>query len=98
MISRGIRSSWTARRSGSGRRHRTTRQQPSFSTRFTFVGTGNDGDDQTRLARFIQENDTKYIDIKAEGETIGPRKVVKIEKLQRPDQARSETRPGSSPH
>jgi hypothetical protein len=53
--------------------------QPSFSTRFTFVGTASEGDDQPLLA-IIQENDTKHVDFKAEGESIGTVKVVKIEK------------------
>ncbi len=54
-------------------------QQPSFSTRFTFVGIASEGDDQPLLA-IIQENDTKHVDFKAEGESIGAVKVVKIEK------------------
>jgi hypothetical protein len=54
-------------------------QQPSFSTRFTFVGIASEGDDQPLLA-IIQENDTKHVDFKAEGESIGTVKVVKIEK------------------
>jgi hypothetical protein len=53
--------------------------QPGFSTRFTFVGIAREGDDQPLLA-IIQENDTKRVDFKAEGESIGPVKVVKIEK------------------
>lgn len=54
-------------------------QQPSFSTRFTFVGVASEGPEQPLLA-IIQENDTKQIDFKAEGESIGNVKVVKIEK------------------
>lgn len=54
--------------------------QPSFSTRFTFVGLASE-DGQPLLA-IIQENDTKHIDFKAEGESIGPVKVVKIEKTE----------------
>lgn len=53
-------------------------QQPGFSTRFTFVGIASE-DGQPMLA-IIQENDTKHIDFKAEGESIGPVKVVKIER------------------
>jgi hypothetical protein len=56
-----------------------TAPQPSFSTRFTFVGIASEGDDQPLLA-VIQENDTKHVDFKAEGESIGTVKVVKIEK------------------
>jgi hypothetical protein len=52
--------------------------QPPFSTRFTFVGIASE-DGQPLLA-IILENDTKHIDFKAEGETIGPVKVVKIER------------------
>ena len=55
-------------------------QQPGFSTRFTFVGIASE-DGQPLLA-IIQENDTKHIDFKAEGESIGPVKVVKIEKTE----------------
>jgi len=52
--------------------------QPSFATRFTFVGlTSEDG--QPLLA-VIQENDTKHVDFKAEGESIGTVQVMKIEK------------------
>lgn len=54
-------------------------QQPPFSTRFTFVGIASEGDD-TPLLAIIEENDTKHIDFKAEGESIGNVKVVKIEK------------------
>jgi len=53
--------------------------QPPFSTRFTFVGTASEGDDQPLLA-IIEEKDTKLVDFKAEGESIGTVKVVKIEK------------------
>jgi hypothetical protein len=55
-----------------------TAQQPSFSTRFTFVGLASVGDEP--LLAVILENDTKHIDFKAEGEDIGTVKVVKIEK------------------
>lgn len=54
-------------------------QQPPFSTRFAFVGTASEGDDQPLLA-IIEEKDTKQVDFKAEGESIGPVKVMKIEK------------------
>jgi hypothetical protein len=53
--------------------------QPPFSTRFTFVGVASEGDDQPLLA-VIEEKDTKHVDFKAEGESIGTVKVVKIEK------------------
>ena len=53
--------------------------QPPFSTRFTFVGIARDGDDSPLLA-VIEENDTKHVDFKAEGDSIGNVKVVKIEK------------------
>jgi hypothetical protein len=53
--------------------------QPGFSTRFTFVGIASEGDDQPLLA-IIEENDTKHVDFKAEGESIGTVQVVKIEK------------------
>lgn len=52
---------------------------PSFSTRFTFVGVASEGDDKPLLA-IIQENDTKHVDFKAEGESIGRVMVVKIER------------------
>ena len=53
--------------------------QPGFATRFTFVGTASEGPDQPLLA-IIQENDTKHVDFKAEGESIGTVNIVKIEK------------------
>jgi hypothetical protein len=53
--------------------------QPSFSTRFTFVGIASEGPDQPLLA-IIEEKDTKHVDFKAEGESIGTVIVVKIEK------------------
>jgi hypothetical protein len=56
-------------------------QQPSFSTRFTFVGLASEGPDQPQLA-IILENDTKHVDFKAEGESIGNVKVMKIEKTE----------------
>jgi hypothetical protein len=52
---------------------------PPFSTRFAFVGIASEGDDQPLLA-IIEEKDTKLVDFKAEGESIGTVKVVKIEK------------------
>lgn len=53
--------------------------QPSFSTRFTFVGIASEGNDKPLLA-IIQENDTKHVDFRAEGESIDRVTVVKIEK------------------
>ncbi|MGO9243956.1 MAG: hypothetical protein ACLPT4_11560 [Verrucomicrobiia bacterium] len=53
--------------------------QPSFSTRFVFVGIASEGSDQPLLA-IIEEKDTKHVDFKAEGESIGTVNVVKIEK------------------
>jgi hypothetical protein len=52
---------------------------PGFSTRFTFVGIASEGDDKPLLA-IIQENDTKHVNFKAEGESIGRVMVVKIER------------------
>jgi hypothetical protein len=43
------------------------------------VGIAREGDDKPLLA-IIQENDTKHVDFKAEGESIGRVMVVKIEK------------------
>jgi hypothetical protein len=57
-----------------------TAQQPPFSTRFSFVGIADEGDGQ--LLAVIEENDTKHIDFKAEGESIGTVKVVKIERAE----------------
>lgn len=54
--------------------------QPSFSTRFTFVGLASERPDQ--LLAIILENDTKHVDFKAEGESIGNVKVMKIEKTE----------------
>ena len=53
--------------------------QPGFSTRFAFVGLASEGPDQPLLA-IIEEKDTKHVDFKAEGESIGTVNVVKIEK------------------
>lgn len=54
-------------------------EQPGFATRFTFVGTVQMDTEAAPLA-YIMENDTKHIDLKAEGETIGTVKIEKIEK------------------
>jgi len=53
--------------------------EPGFATRFTFVGITSEGDDKPLVA-VIQENDTKHVDFKAEGESIERVMVVKIEK------------------
>ncbi|HVM59708.1 MAG TPA: hypothetical protein VMV72_02485 [Verrucomicrobiae bacterium] len=53
--------------------------QPSFSTRFTFVGIASEGEDKPLLA-IIEEKDTKHVDFKSEGENIGPVKIVKVER------------------
>ncbi len=53
--------------------------QPGFSTRFAFVGIASEGPDQPLLA-IIEEKDTKHVDFKAEGESIGTVNVVKIER------------------
>jgi hypothetical protein len=52
--------------------------QPPFSTRFAFVGITSI-DDEPPLA-VIEEKDNKRVNFKAEGESIGNVKVVKIEK------------------
>ncbi len=53
--------------------------QPSFSARFTFVGT-EQLDEQQPLTAIILEKEGGRIHFKAEGETIGDVTVVKIEK------------------
>jgi hypothetical protein len=53
--------------------------QPSFAARFTFVGTAKLSNDQPLLA-IIADKEGNHIHFKAEGESIGPVTVVKIEK------------------
>jgi hypothetical protein len=52
--------------------------QPGFATKLTFVGVASEGDGKPVLA-IIQENDTKAVHFKAEGESIDRVTVVKIE-------------------
>jgi hypothetical protein len=53
-------------------------QQPPFSARFTFIGTVEE-DDQPLMA-IILDKEGNHVHFKAEGESIGPVVVVKIEK------------------
>jgi hypothetical protein len=55
--------------------------QPSFSTRFTFMGTAKPGEDQPWLA-IIFDKEKNQMHFLKDGDTIGPVSVVKIE---RPD-------------
>lgn len=54
-------------------------QQPGFSTRFTFVGTAKLDDNQPLMA-IILDKEGNHVHFKAEGESIGPVSIVKIEK------------------
>jgi hypothetical protein len=56
-------------------------QQPSFSTRFTFVGTAKTSENEPWLA-ILFEKEGNHVHFVKEGETIGQVSVVRIE---RPD-------------
>ena len=54
--------------------------QPGFSTRFTFVGTEQEGPDQPLRAIIMDKEGGNHVHFKAEGDTIGAISIVKIEK------------------
>ena len=54
-------------------------QQPSFSTRFTFIGTAKEGDKP--LMAIVMDKEGKNVHFVAAGDKIGPVTVVKIEKV-----------------
>ena len=55
--------------------------QPSFSTRFTFIGTAKEGDKP--LMAIVMDKEGKNVHFVAAGDKIGAVTVVKIEKLDR---------------
>ncbi|MGA2138569.1 MAG: hypothetical protein ABSH14_06880 [Verrucomicrobiia bacterium] len=54
-------------------------QQPSFSTRFTFIGTAKEGDKP--LIAIVMDKEGNRVHFVAAGDKIGPVTVVKIEKV-----------------
>jgi hypothetical protein len=54
-------------------------QQPSFSTRFTFIGTAKEGDKP--LMAIVMDKEGNRVRFVAAGDKIGPVTVVKIEKV-----------------
>jgi hypothetical protein len=54
-------------------------QQPSFSTRFTFIGTAKEGDKP--LMAIVMDKEGNRVRFVAAGDKIGPVTVVKVEKV-----------------